>query len=531
MMRLPSDDAGAAPAGLRPARAIPLALAALVVAVYWQAGAFPFAALDDVPFIRDNPALAGGLTMESLRWAFSDIRTFGWLPVTWISHLLDISLFGMNAGPHHLVSVLYHATGAILLYAAVRRMTGKEAESGFVAALFAVHPLHVEAVVWLSERREVLGGLFWALSLLAYARYAERPGARRYAFLVLAFALGLLSKPTVVTLPFVLLLLDCWPLGRLRLPGDSDDGPAPRCAPAPLRRLILEKVPLLALSAAAAAVAWVGAVKAGAVAPLEGLPAPARLAYGAIEYASYLGKAAWPTGLAVLYPHPGIGLDPREAAAAALLLAILSFLAVRALPARKWAVVGWLWFLGTMVPMIGIVQVGKHGIADRYTYIPLTGLFLLVVWGASEAAGKIRSGRSRLGAAGCILVLLLASAAWRQAGYWRDSVTLFERTLQVTTGNWLIENSLGVQRSRRGESAEAIAHFREAIRIRPAYDFAWFNLGMEMERVGDFEEAARCYGEALRINPGDPDARARLVMLGGVPPPPARPGAGAVPRP
>jgi tetratricopeptide (TPR) repeat protein len=478
-------------------------LAGMVLAVYLQVASFPFINYDDHPHILNNPAVQEGLTLEGVRWALTTDMDAGWIPVTWLSRMLDVSLFGMNAGGHHLVNVLFHMLNAMLLFHAFRRMTGRLGESWLVAALFAVHPLHVESVAWVTERKDVLAGFFWMLSLLAYARYAERPSASRYAAVALWFALGLMSKPIVVTLPFVLVLLDAWPLRRLRLAGGTDSVDGPPFAPATASRLLLEKAPLLAMSAGASVATVISEVGERAVLTLADLPLPVRIGNAVLSYSLYLGKIAWPARLAVFYPHPGSGISPVAVAASAIFLAAATVLAIRSFRACRWLAVGWFWYLGALVPVIGIVQAGEFAMADRCAYLPSIGIYVILAWGASRLAGRIRHGHPALQAAAVACLLALGSAAYVQAGLWRDTGVLFRHALSVTEGNWIAHLNLGQSESAAGRDEAALAHFREALRICPRYTDAKYAVYSTLSRLGRQAEALRYFADALRDSRSD----------------------------
>ena len=516
------------------------ALAALVVIVYWRVTAFPFILLDDEPLILKNPAVQGGLTLEGVRWAFATDMDAGWIPLTWLSRMLDVTLFGMNAGGHHLVNVLLHLMNTLLLFGVLREATGNTWKSGLVAALFAVHPLHVESVAWVTERKDVLAAFFWMLSLGAYIRYAARPGAARYGAAALFFFLGLLSKPIVVTLPFALLLLDYWPLRRLWPSPDSSDEPPSRSSPVAPVRLVLEKLPLFLLSAAISAVTYFSQKGIGAVTPIDANPLRARAGNALLSYAVYLRKALWPSDLAIFYPHPGANLVTWKPVAAGLFLCLATAWAMRQARRQRWLVVGWFWYLGTLVPVIGLVQVGGIGMADRCTYIPMIGIYLIVVWGAGESAARFKVPAPVATAAASACLLALAACAWLQAGYWRGSEPLFRRALDVTEGNWLahsligqidsmagkdveaeahyrealriwpwlpdVHNSLGEVLDRMGRTEEAISNFREELVIQPRHAPAQYNLGVTYYRIGKIGEAAACFRETLRILPDHPEA-------------------------
>lgn len=478
-------------------------LAALTLAVYAQAVRFDFVGYDDPTYVTLNPEVSGGLSAEGVVWAFTDRTQVNWHPLTWLSHMLDVSLFGLDPAGHHATNVALHLANTLLLYALLLWMTGATLRSVAVAALFAVHPLHVESVAWVSERKDVLSTCFGLLSLLAYVRWTRRGGAGRYALCAGALAAGLMAKPMLVTWPFVLLLLDRWPLGRLS-PQRAGAGEALRL----LGRRVAEKLPLFALSAASCVVTWRYQHGGGATAPAAGVPLTERLANAVVAYAQYLGRAVWPTRLSVHYPHPslpaygGVPLGAGEIAGALALLAVVSGLAL-ALRRRPYLAVGWLWFLGTLVPVIGIVQVGTQALADRYTYVPLIGVFVMTVWGGADLVAGLRwRGPQRaLASAGAAWILLLALGAFDQARVWRDSLSLFERSLAVLPESPTLHLGMGNAERERGELKAAMDHWRRALAVNPELAEAHANLGNALLALGRGEEALAHHGEALLLEP------------------------------
>ncbi len=537
----------------RPSRQVLLssALAAMVLFVYGRVGSYPFILLDDETFLVRNPAATGGLTSEGVRWAFSTVMDAGWIPVTWISRLLDITLFGLDAGKHHLVNVLFHLGNTLLLFHFLRKSTGRIWEGAFVAGLFAVHPLHVESVAWVTERKDVLAGFFWMLSCIAYVRYAERPGIGRYGTVAAFFVMGLMSKPIVVTLPFVLILLDYWPLCRFRPCRDTSFAGHPASPSAPFGRLLLEKIPLLLVSAGFSAATYFSQKSIGAVTPLTANPFWSRAGNALFSYAVYLRKAAWPVDLAVFYPHPGPGLAAWKPVAAGLALCAATGWVVRRSRTRRWLATGWFWYLGTLVPVLGLVQVGGNAMADRNVYLPLIGIYLVVARCAGELVSRCRVPGVATACAASVPLLLLAYCASGQVEYWRGSEPLFRRALQVTEENWLahaligqidamagrdadaerhyrealriwpelpeVHNSLGEVLDRMGRSQEALANFREELRIAPMYSPAHYNIGVIYYRAGRIDDAAEWFRETLRIQPDHADAHNNLgVYLLGI---------------
>jgi Tfp pilus assembly protein PilF len=494
---------------------IALLFIAGVIAIFGRSIGFPFiAGYDDEQYILENYRIHPGLTVQGIRWAFSTMHASNWHPLTWISHMLDIELFGLSPGGHHLTSVLFHGANSLLLWFVLYRMTRSWGKSGVVAALFAFHPLHVESVAWVAQRKDLVSAFFFLLAVGAYIRYTERPSPGRYLPVLALFALGLMAKPMLVTLPFLLLLIDFWPLRRASR-GDAPPGPPPEVPPLPWSRLLLEKVPLLGLTAASCFITYVAQKAGGAVSTLESIPLGVRLGNTLVSYVIYLGKTMWPGSLAVFYPHPGTSLPMWQVGGSLLVLACASLLVVRLAGHRPYLAVGWFWFLGSLVPVIGFVQVGAQAMADRYTYLPLIGIFVAAAWGIPDLLPRERVRGSLLTVAFFAAVAVLAAAAWLQVGYWRNTQALFQRALDVTSENWVAHNNLGVALSDRGQVDDAISHFRESIRINPRHATARNNFGVALRKQGRIEEAEAQFREALRINPGDAVAQNSLgVILG-----------------
>ena len=509
-----------------------LALGVLTLAIYAETYRSGFIAYDDDQYVYDNAIVKEGLTLSGARWALTTFHAANWHPVTWLSHMLDCELFGLNAGAHHLVNVAFHLANVGLLFIAFVLMTRRPWESAFVAGIFALHPLHVESVAWISERKDVLSTFFGLLTILFYIRYVQNlnvrmtvhplradsvvwssqrkdvlstflevltilfyipyvqnPNVRRYVPVALCFALALMAKPMLVTLPFVLLLLDIWPLGRFPWP------PTWRT----LTRLLLEKAPLLAMVAAASAVTFVSQQRFGAVASLSRMDFSARLANASIGYLGYIAKGFWPAGLAVLYPiKPPVTQD---AIAAFLVLLAATIAALAFAKRRPYLLVGWFWYLGMLVPVIGIVQVGSQSMADRYTYLPLVGLSVAVVWLVADLVGSRRPLKRAAAAIAFVALVLLAAEAHRQAALWQSSRSLFEHTLAVTDKNYIIHNNLGVALAQDGEFADSVSHYQKALAIYPDYAEAHANLGHELLALGRFDEAYNHLTEAVRILP------------------------------
>ena len=474
-------------------RWVSLSLAAVTVVAYagvWRNG---FVAWDDPSYVSENSHVLGGLTWRGVVWAFTNTQGANWHPVTWLSHMLDVQLLGPDPGMHHAVGLLLHVLNSVLLFGVLHRMTGAPGRSAFVAALFAVHPLHVESVAWAAERKDVLSTLFWMLTMAAYVAYVERPQRRRYVLLFVVFALGLMAKPMLVTLPFVLLLLDLWPLARHER--------------TTWYALVREKIPLMALALALSMVTFLAQQHAGAVQQLLGVPLGFRVANALVSYIRYIGKAIWPTGLAALYPFPE-SLDGWKVVGAVIALAAASIVAIRARARRPYLTVGWFWYLGTLVPVIGFVQVGYQAMADRYTYIPLIGLFIVVAWGANELSAAWPSRRVILASAASVIVVAGIALTRAQVQVWHDGVALWQHTVAVTQGNFIAQTNLGYELAQRGRFDEAAEQYREALRISPNYILARQNLGLALASQGKYADAIDQYQTALRLQPANAVLRA-----------------------
>ncbi len=480
-----------------------LATAAAYARVFWLGFAF-----DDRSFILGNARVLSGLSAGNVLWAFTSTYHANWQPLTWISCMLDVELFGPGPRGFHAVNLALHLGNVALLFLALRLISGAFWRPALVAALFALHPLNVETVAWITERSALLGTGLGLLAVIAHVRHARAPSAGRLAAVAALLALSLLAKPLLVTLPLLLLLLDFWPLGRLR-----GDGPLRRRA----GRLLLEKLPLLALSAASSLATLYAQRAWGAILDLVQIPLPLRLGNALLSYVRYLGQAFWPSGLAAFYPFP-LTLHPLRVLAAAALLAAVSVAAVAWWKRRPWLVAGWLWYLGALVPMIGIVQAGGQARADRYAYLPLLGIFIAVAWSLAVLDRAPAGRRGALLAASAAALCALSVATSLQTSYWKDELTLFRHALQVTEDNALAQFNVGVELLDRGDRDGARRHFAEAVRIRPDYAEARGNLGNALVGDGEVEAGISQFREALRLKPGLAEVRvnlgAALVRLG-----------------
>jgi protein O-mannosyl-transferase len=456
-----------------------------------------FVSYDDPAYVTQNPHVNTGLTWQNIVWAFSGAHASNWHPLTWVSLQLDCALYRLAPAGYHVTSLCLHIANMLLLFLLLSGVTGFRGRSAFVALAFGLHPAHVESVAWVAERKDVLSTLFWMLTLLAYTAYVRRPGAGRYLAVAALFTAGLLSKPMLVTLPFLLLLLDWWPLDRKESRS----------------RLVLEKLPLVALAALSAAVTIWAQGQGGSLIALDRVPLKLRLANAALSYVRYIGKTFWPVDLAVFYPFPDRGIPAWEVAGSVAALALATWLALRARHRRPWLMTGWCWFVLTLLPVIGIVQVGMQSIADRYLYVPMIGLLIAVSWQVSEMYQGSQQ-RTRIAAmigmtaSGGLVLGICAVLSWRQAHVWLDGVTLFTHAIRVTEDNFVAHDNLGVELDRLGRPEEALAEYRETLRIRPGdrhgeenFAQASFAKGERLLAQGDVDGALAAFRDGLRYRP------------------------------
>jgi len=506
-------------------------LAATTLIAFRQVGDNGFISLDDNVYITNNYHIRNGLTIQGLRWAVTTCYAGNWHPLTWASHMLDTQFAGLKPQQHHFTNLLFHVINALLLFFVLHRMTGALPQSAVVAALFALHPLHVESVAWVAERKDVLSTFFFMLALLAYGYYAGRPRLRSYLAVIVPFALGLTAKPMLVTLPFVLLLLDYWPLGRFarnetthsvqprassRMPARGNKGKAGKRAPnvtverykpvshglrwAQALPLVLEKIPFFALTILSCAGTYIAQRRGGAFAPVEIYSPGIRITNAIVSYFIYISKTFWPDNLAVFYPHPG--LRPLwQVMGASLLLVAVTYSVFRFRRKFPYLPVGWLWFTGTLVPVIGVIQVGGQAMADRYSYIPSIGLFIMTVWGLTEIFAKRRYGQVVLATSTAVCLTCLFLLTRTPVGYWRDSITLFDHTLSVTENNFQIYNNRGGVYLALGNYARAIEDFDRAILINPHSAPIFNNRGSARYFLGNQTQAAEDFDMAVAIDP------------------------------
>ncbi len=482
-----------------------LILVISIYAVYGGVSSHQFLSFDDNVYVTENPRVRSGLTLSGLKWAFTTTHYSYWHPLTWVSHMLDVHWFGIDPGAHHTVNLVWHLINSLFLFFVLRRMTGCLWRSGCVAALFAVHPLNVESVIWISERKNLVNTFFWLATLWAYTRYVERPGHPGFGWVVLFYILGLMTKPMIVTLPFALLLLDLWPLGRFT-PFGSADGKHRFLS------LIKEKRLLFLLSLVSGGVTFWGQKSIGAMGSFETYPLGVRMGNALMAYAAYLRNLVVPYPLSGFYPHPLGNLNPWQVAAAAGLLLAVSVLAFSRIKSMPFFATGWLWYLGTLVPVIGLVQVGPQAMADRYTYVPAIGIFILFAWGLFHGREKTSDIRViKTAAMGLILMVFMVLSRY-QVDHWKDDQTFFSHLLSVNADNYLAHNGMGLVRAAEGRIADAVAHYREAIRIKPDYSRAHNNLGNALLSAGKLDEAVECYRKAVFHNDSNAKAHNNLAV-------------------
>lgn len=508
--RTATDAPRAADAGvratIRSGRGLAIAIALVVInlLIYAPVRNFEFTNTDDPTYVTDNPQVLGGLSWANVDWAFTEGKVPYWHPLTFLSHMLDVELYGTNAAGHHLTSVILHIACAVMLFVLLLRMTGAFWRSAVVAALFSLHPLRVESVAWIAERKDVLSAFFWIATMMAYLHYVRRPGFKRYAAVMALFALGLMAKPMVVTLPFALLLLDYWPLERVSL-GDV----SPRRGLLSPAALVKEKIPLFALTLLGSAVTFVTQRNVGAVNTLDEIPLWLRVSNALHSYVAYLGDMFWPTKLVALYPYPDAALTT----AALVAILVLSAITVVVLVLRRsqpYLPVGWFWYLGTLLPVIGLVQVGPQARADRFTYIPQIGILLMLVWGVYELARRLPNSRVVVAPLAAAAVAACTIISMRQVNIWSDSVTLWEHTLRLTRDNGIAQYNLGVQFVGTGRVDDGIRHLREAVRLEPRYAIAHNRLALAIDSKGHTPEVTKLLGDVVKILPTSSDAYANL---------------------
>jgi len=490
-------------------RILGVCLLLITLIPYWQLQNHGFVSYDDPYYVTQNPQVQAGITSDGFLWAFRGFHAANWHPVTWLSHMMDCQIYGLNPAGHHISSLLLHLANVLLLFLFLRTHTGSVWRSFLVAVLFAVHPLHVESVAWVAERKDVLSGLFWMLVVLCYGHYVRYQQASYYLLSLILFALGLMAKPMLVTLPFVLLLLDYWPFGRFSQ--ENTQGATP-CRT--FSRLVLEKIPFVLLSIASCLVTIAAQASGGAIRNIDSLPFIVRILNGAVAYIQYLYLTVLPSGLAVFYPHPGDALGRLEGAAATLLLAVMSGIAVMRMKQEPYGLVGWFSFAGMLVPVIGIVQVGLQAMADRYTYLPHIGLFIALVWGSHRLWCHLQLNRQLGIVLWCLAISVMLPATYMQVGYWQSTSRLFRHALDVTESNYTAYYMLAREVGANGNLEAALKHYRQALSIYPAFVAMMHNRnGYDLFTRGELEQAEIQFAEALKIKPDYANAHNNLGVL------------------
>jgi tetratricopeptide (TPR) repeat protein len=486
------------------------AVAVATLAVYGQVASHQFIGFDDQMYIQNNPMVTAGLTWKGIVWALTTFYDSNWHPLAWIAHMVDVQMFGLDAGKHLLVNTLIHAANSVLLFVFLKRVTGARWPSAVVAALFALHPLHVESVAWAIERKDTLSTFFGLITLLAYARYVLAPSPTRYALVALWLGLGLMAKPMLVTWPFVLLLLDYWPFRRVQWqPPDGMKQFAQAWLP-----LVREKLPLFGLVAASMVLTWMAQRNVGSAQMIVNAPVGLRIPNALVSYSQYIFLTFWPANLGIYYPFAPNGPPIWRVAVAVAMLAVITVVALRQAKKRPPLIIGWLWFVGTFLPVIGLVPIGiGQAMADRYYYVPSIGLFIMLVFSAAELAGMWRIGRTPIVALTAVTLVLLASVTTVQASRWRDTDTLFEHTLSVTTDNLTIEYNYGYDLMRRAQYDRAIPHFAQALGMEPRFFAALVYMGLSLEKQGKPRDAITFYDRAVAVDPNNADVRTNLGLL------------------
>jgi protein O-mannosyl-transferase len=483
-----------------------LLIITVTAAAYWQLQKFDFINYDDNEYVFDNPHVKEGIKLNSIAWAFTNSHSSNWHPLTWLSHMLDWQMFGLWAGGHHLTSLFLHIVNSMLLFFVFRKMTGNIWQSGFVAALFALHPLHVQSVAWVSERKDILSAFFWILTLWAYACYVRRPGWPAYLVGLVFYISGLMSKPMVVTLPFVLLLLDYWPLNRLPIDESGKN------LHIKLTKLLLEKIPLFILSAVSAGITIIVQRQSGALKSFDVIPLTDRLANALISYVNYIIKFIYPVKLSIYYPYPNQIPGWKLVASAAILTAI-SWAAIKFMRQKPWFIVGWFWFIGTLVPVIGLVQVGMQSIADRYMYLPMIGLLIPVAWGIPELLAKWLYKKAILTVSAACIIIIFFWITKTQLDYWADTYTLFKRAIAITEDNFFAYKVWGDELALKGDYEAAQKIFLTALKIKPDDFDAIESLGRLAYRNKNYDQAISYYSKALMLNPSNPEIYNKLGVV------------------
>jgi Flp pilus assembly protein TadD len=485
-----------------------IALTVIIGAVYMQVGNHPFFGFDDADYVTNNPYIENGITGKSLVWALTSVEAYNWHPVTWLSHISVAHFFGMDPRTHHLTNVAIHILATLLLFLLLFRLTDALWQSLFVAALFALHPLHVESVAWVAERKDVLSALFCFLTLHFYSHYVSKRKPLLYLLALLSFVLGLMSKSMLVTLPALMLLMDYWPLCRLQPQCRKQAEHHPRDS---MAGCIREKLPFFACSLISAVITIYAQNKGGVVRGLQEIPFLLRCENALVAYVTYIGKTLWPHNLAFFYPFP-VSIPLWKIAGSLLIMLVLSVAAIRTRHSFPYLAVGWFWFLITLVPVIGLIQVGGQSMADRYTYIPITGLFMAATWGASDLLKVFRYRKAILALIAGAVIFASILLTWRQIGYWRDNISVYQHTLHVTSGDYLIHSFLGAALADNGELDAALHEHSEALRLHPNDTTVHYNLALALVSAGEPEPAIREFQAAILLDPNNVQAHNSLGL-------------------
>lgn len=481
-------------------------LVAVTLAVFMQTANHQFITYDDPGYVTTNPMVKKGLTAAGFTWAFTTTAMSNWHPLTWLSHMADVQLFGLDPRGHHLTSVAFHTASALLLFLLLTRITGALWQSYVVAALFALHPLHVESVAWIAERKDVLSFFFWLLTLLCYARFVKKPGYAWYVCALLSFSAGLMTKPMLVTLPLMLLLLDYWPFNRFDKTQTAIKNPTFLGTCSSFLVLAKEKIPFFLMSVVSAVITMYCQSRGGSIVSLDKVPVALRFENALVAYIKYIGLMIWPHDLAILYPFPK-SISLWQPIGAVVLLVLISLVVVRLRHRFPYLVTGWFWYLVTLLPVIGLIQVGSQALADRYTYIPLIGLFILLCWLLPDLLQGLRHRLFILGTVSGIVIAVLTFVTWRQIGYWKDDLSLYRHTLAVTTGNFLILNNYAVALNEQGRIDDAMATFRQALSIKPDHAEALYNFGrLYLQDLNNPQLAVPLFARAIAVKPDYIDA-------------------------
>jgi tetratricopeptide (TPR) repeat protein len=467
-----------------------LVLISAIIAVYYKVCTYDYINYDDLTYVFDNPNIQSGISLNTIKWMFTTNVGCNWHPLTWLSFMLDWQLFGSNAGGRHFTNLIFHIANTLLLFLVFKRMTSAIWQSAFVAALFALHPLHVESVAWVAERKDVLSTFFWLLTMSAYLRYVKRPGVGRYLLTLLVFVLGLMAKPMLVTLPFVLLLLDYWPLERIKHFNRQV-----------IYHLIWEKIPFIVLSVIFSIITFFTQQSREAIVSVAEINLKIRLLNALISYVKYIEKMFWPSGLTFFYPHPYENISFIYAALSAVFLLVVTIFVIRTGRNHRYLVTGWFWYLGTLIPVIGLVQVGVHAWADRYSYITLTGLFIIIAWGIPELLEKWNYRKFAVWGTSLAVLFILAECAYFQQGYWKNSFTISQHALAVTKNNYMAQCLMADALFKQGNNEEAIRYYSEAIKLRPRYAYALNGLGNAFYKEERIDESIDYYKRAVEADP------------------------------